>query len=62
MIKKIKNFFVNQSTNIICGLVENAAPLISQDCEIFWYQEKEPEGMKEFLKKHQRSENLEFER
>lgn len=51
MFQKIKVFLTMYSAIIICGIVSVAAPLILQECEIFWYQEKEPEGMKEFVER-----------
>lgn len=51
MFQKIKVFLTIYSAIIICGIVSVAAPLILQECEIFWYQEKEPEGMKEFVER-----------
>ena len=44
-----KNFLVKCSARIITGIVSFTGPLISQGCEIFWYQEKEPEGFDEFV-------------
>lgn len=49
MLQKIKTFLMVYSTFIICGIVTVAAPLILQECEIFWYQEKEPEGLEVFV-------------
>jgi len=42
------------SAIIICGIVTVAAPLILQECEIFWYQEKEPEGLDLFFNSKQK--------
>ena len=33
---------------MLCGLVALVSPLISQQCQILWYQEKEPDGMDDF--------------
>ena len=49
MFQKIKVYLMMYSAVIICGIVTVAAPLISQECEIFWYQQKEPEGLKDFV-------------
>ena len=49
MLKKIKVFLIMYSAVIICGIVTVAAPLILHECEIFWYQEKEPEGLEAFV-------------
>ena len=53
MFQKIKVFLTMYSAIIICGVVTVAAPLILQECEIFWYQEKEPEGIMDFFEKKQ---------
>ncbi len=55
MFQKIKVFLTMYSAIIICGIVTVAAPLILQECEIFWYQEKEPEGLEAFVKKNVRN-------
>ena len=52
MFQKIKVYLMMYSAVIICGIVTVAAPLISQECEIFWYQQKEPEGLKDFVERH----------
>ncbi|MCR4686513.1 MAG: hypothetical protein K5659_03025 [Lachnospiraceae bacterium] len=33
---------------MLYGLVALVSPLISQQCQILWYQEKEPDGMDDF--------------
>lgn len=55
MLKKIKIFLTLYSAVIICGIVTVAAPLILNECEFFWYQEEEPEGIEDFCKKRFRS-------
>ena len=40
--------FIQKVSLIVCGIVVVAAPLISQDCLVLWYQPEEPEGLKEF--------------
>lgn len=49
MFQKIKVFLTMYSAIIICGIVAVAAPLILHECEIFWYQEKEPKGLDVFV-------------
>ena len=51
MIHKIKIFLTMYSAIIICGIVTMVAPLILNECEFFWYQEKEPKGLEEFVRK-----------
>lgn len=41
----------------ICTMAVFAAPVASEYCHVLFYQPKEPEGFKEFLKKEQK-ENL----
>lgn len=53
MFKKIKIFLTLYSAVVICGIVTAVAPLIMNECEFFWYQEKEPEGLREFCTKKQ---------
>ena len=33
------------------GVVLAVAPLISNDCQIYWYQDKEPEGLEKFARR-----------
>jgi len=54
MFQKLKVFLTMYSAIIICGIVTVVAPLILQECEIFWYQEKEPEGLADFARKRLR--------
>jgi len=51
MFQKLKVFLSMYSAIIICGIVTVIAPIIFQECEIFWYQEKEPEGIDDFFNK-----------
>lgn len=48
MLKKIGDFILKNSALILCGVVVMAAPLISEGCQVFWYQQEEPEGLREF--------------
>ena len=51
MFQKIKLFLMLYSATVICGIVTVVAPLIMNECEFFWYQEIEPEGLREFCAK-----------
>lgn len=51
MIQKIKIFLTMYSAIIICGIVTMVAPLILNECEFFWYQEKEPEGLEKIIRR-----------
>ena len=52
MFQKIRFFLMMYSAVIICGIVTVAAPVILNECEFFWYQEKEPEGFDDFCPKN----------
>ncbi|MBR6095219.1 MAG: hypothetical protein IKP92_09405 [Lachnospiraceae bacterium] len=49
MILKIKSIATKYSAFLICAVATLAAPLISQSCEVIWYQEKEPEDFDLFV-------------
>lgn len=49
MYSKITSFIQKHSVLLIAGIVAISAPLISQNCHVFWYQEKEPEGLNEYF-------------
>lgn len=50
MIKKIRNFMTKHAAMILCGVTVLVIPLISQECQMIWYQSEEPEGLEDFLK------------
>lgn len=49
MIKNIRNFMTKHAAMILCGVSVLVIPLITQECQIIWFQEEEPNGMEEFL-------------
>lgn len=51
MYTKITSFIQKHSALLIAGIVAISAPLISQNCHVFWYQEKEPDGLTIFSRK-----------
>jgi len=50
MIKKIRNFMTKHAAMILCGVSVLVIPLITQECQIIWFQEEEPEEIVNFLK------------
>ena len=50
-MKKIEVLFSNAVIKSICHMVIIFAPLISNGCFTLWYQEKEPTGFDEFIKR-----------
>ncbi len=55
MLKKLVTMMKRRSVVLLCsaisGVVLAVAPLISNDCQIYWYQDKEPEGLEEFARR-----------
>lgn len=58
MLNKIKVFLTIYSAIVICGIVTVVAPLILNECEFFWYQEKEPEGLDKFCTKNRKLKKI----
>lgn len=50
MIKKIRNFMTKHAAMILCGVTVLVIPLITQECQMIWYQSEEPEEIEKFLK------------
>ncbi|MBR6223682.1 MAG: hypothetical protein IKQ71_09610 [Lachnospiraceae bacterium] len=50
MIKGLSKLWV--ALPVVCTGVAAISPFISGDCRLCWYQEKEPDGLKEFAQKN----------
>lgn len=48
MFRRIGSFIKKHAATFLCGVVVLAAPLISQECQMIWYQEEEPDGLEVF--------------
>jgi len=50
MFLKISNYVKKRMALFLCGMAFLVIPLISQECQVIWYQSEEPEGLEDFLK------------
>lgn len=50
MFLKISNYVKKRMALFLCGMAFLVIPLISQECQMIWYQSEEPEGLEDFLK------------
>lgn len=46
--------FISKAANIICALAVVAAPVAARHCICIFYEEKEPEGLAEFVHTHKK--------
>ncbi len=50
MLERIGCFIKRNMALFLCGAVFVAIPLITQECQMIWYQSEEPEEIEKFLK------------
>ena len=48
MFRRFCNFIRKHAATFLCGVAVLAVPLVSQECQMIWFQEEEPDGMEEF--------------
>ncbi len=44
--------FMHKAANLICALAVVIAPVATQHCKFYFYEDKEPEGLAEFVHTH----------